>query len=231
VATICCAECPKRIGNLDLIEVTLPDGPDQCGTFEEIITRKGNNDPWDSPAPVPGAPDALQRDSNRVRRTNLADLGQSLRHRSPARVRRSPRERGFLRFQFVLAASEVARKASVVRRDSICSQPFCEMMKHPLGQPARVDENERRRCCAQVPQCGRTPRPHLIVETDPSSLRALRQQDRGGAMSDVHNRRSGRPFRSESGPRVRWAFRGDSRCGPGPPWIGLCDERFQPFQR
>ena len=57
-------------------------------------------------------------------------------------------------------------------------EPLSEVMRHPLGQPARVDENQRG---AMLADQFRKPvvnlRPHLVLATGPSSSAGLRWRD------------------------------------------------------
>ena len=48
------------------------------------------------------------------------------------------------------AVAAVLRQAAVVRGDDVVAEPLAELVREPLGEPARVDEDERRAVLADV---------------------------------------------------------------------------------
>jgi hypothetical protein len=62
------------VGNDQAVKITLPNGPHQCGAFKQIVTRGYEESSLgNSPAPVAGTPNPLQRNRNRAWRADLDD--------------------------------------------------------------------------------------------------------------------------------------------------------------
>src|SRR5439155_7340112 len=60
-----CQNVQRRVGNLQLVKLALPDGPDHGGSFNQLVACHGKQATLGyCPAPVPGAADALQSHGN-----------------------------------------------------------------------------------------------------------------------------------------------------------------------
>ena len=117
----------------------------------------------------------------------------------------------------------------MVRGDDVFTEPFAELVRDPLGQPARVDEHERGAVLAHVRGDAVEHVRHLLGARDGFEL-ALRQLDReveGALMTDVDDLRQ-RPLPDQQpGDRLDRALRG-RQPDPDRTRVAQC---FEPFER
>ena len=103
----------------------------------------------------------------------------------------------------------LARQAAVVRGHRLLAQPLAEVQRHPLDQPPRVDEHQRRAVLArQRRRSGRRARPTArCVHTAPSSsLGHLDAEVEVAPLADVDHRGRRPPRAARAGaPRPRAA--------------------------
>ena len=126
-----CTNRPHQRRALDqLIARRREDAPLRLGRVLDLVARSA---------------DALQRDGDRSRRADLADEidradvdAELERRRGDNRLQLSAFEPLFGR------EPQLAREAAVMGEHGVFAEPLGEMVRHPLGQPPRVDEHERR---------------------------------------------------------------------------------------
>ena len=114
---------------------------------------------------MPGAADALQRHRDGARRADLAD--QVHRADIDAQFERSGGHHGaqFAVLEALLGVqAQRARQAAVMRQDDVLAQALLQVMRHALGQAARVDEDQRGAILAdQVGQAVVDLAPHFVA--------------------------------------------------------------------
>ena len=123
----------------------LTNRADERCAFEQIVARGGENAAFGyRSAPVAGAADTLQANGNRTRRTDLANQIDTADIDSEFERSGGHQRANFSGFQFSFGGEpQLARETAVMRGDGVLSQAFAEMMRHALGETARVDEDER----------------------------------------------------------------------------------------
>ena len=94
---------------------------------------------------VARAADALQRDRDRSRRSDLADEIDRADVDAELERRRGDDRLELAGLQPLFGGQpQLARQAAVMRQHGVFAEPLAKVMRDPLGQPARVDEHERR---------------------------------------------------------------------------------------
>ena len=133
------------VRNLQDVEIALLDGANRCRAFQQIVARGGKDAALgDGSAPVTGAADALQGHGNRARGIDLAD--QVDRSDIDAEFQRSggDQQANLAVLQFAFGCqTNLARQAAVMRGYQFFPNAFAQVHRQPLGQPPRVDEDQR----------------------------------------------------------------------------------------
>src|SRR5215472_7813876 len=134
----------RRFGYREAIEIALANGSRQRGAFEQVVARRGEEAAFGNrSAPVARAANALQGRGNGARRADLANQINAADVDAQFERSRSNEGADFTRLQFLLCGkAQLARQAAVVCGDRIFSQAFAKMMRHALGQSARIDKNK-----------------------------------------------------------------------------------------
>ncbi len=134
-----------RLGNHDAVELAVPGRPYHRRALDQVVPRERKEPPFREAAHrVAGAPDALQQGRDAVRRGDLADqvdvpdVDAELERRRRDEHRELPLPQLLLRGE-----AHLLGKAAVMRRDALGAEPLGELVRHALGQPPRVDEDER----------------------------------------------------------------------------------------
>ena len=148
--------------NFEAVELAGANRAHQRGAFDQLIARGGEEAALGQRAhPVAGAADALQRHRDGARRADLADQihgadidAQFERGRGHHGAQFAALE---ARFGF---QAQTARQAAVVRQHGVFAEALLQVMRHALGQAARVDEDQRGAILAdQLGRRGRKSRP------------------------------------------------------------------------
>ena len=121
------------------------DRSDERCAFEQIIARGRENSAFRyRSAPVTCAANSLQTHRNRTRRTNLANQIDTSDIDSKFERGCGYQRADFASFEFSFGSeTQLARETAVMRGDGILSQAFAQVMRHPLGEAARINEDER----------------------------------------------------------------------------------------
>ena len=143
----------------------------QRGALDQLVTRQREQPPLGGGRQrVPGAPDPLQAGGDRPRRADQAaeldrpDVDPQLQRG------RGDDDLQVARLQQPLGpVAALFREAAVVRGDGVLPQPLGQVQGHPLDQPPRVDEHQRR--VMRPRQVG-----DAIVELGPLLVRGHRAQ-------------------------------------------------------
>ena len=91
-----------------------------------------------------GAAHALQRHGNRARRVDLADQIDGADIDAQLQRRRRHQQANLAVLQLALGVqAQLARQAAVMRRDQFFADALAQVQRHALGQPPRVDEDQR----------------------------------------------------------------------------------------
>ncbi len=138
----------RRSGNEEPIELAGGNRPHQRGALDQLVASGREDAPLRLGRVlhvVTGTPDALERDGDRARRSDLAHQvhGADV----DAELERCRGDDGLqLSFfqSFFAGESQLARQASVVRQHGIVAKAIAKMMRHALGEPPGVHEHERR---------------------------------------------------------------------------------------
>ena len=175
IATICCARMSSGASGTRMpIELAAAHGQHERRALDQLVARRGEQAALrHGTAPMAGAADALH--------ATAIDRGDPMWHtRSTVPDVDAELERGRGDERPQLAGFEpplgveanLAREAAVVRRHRIGPEPLGEMVRHALGEPPRVDEDERRSVlAARARRSGRRSRPRVSCDaTGPSSL-------------------------------------------------------------
>ena len=135
----------RRIRNHQAIQVSLADGPDQCCALDQFVPG-GNKKPTlgNGSAPVAGAADSLQRNSDRAWRTDLNNQihGADVNSQFKRRCRDQHLDLAILQFIFS-SETDFSRQAAVVSANLVVSQTLGQMMGYPFDQPARIYKHKR----------------------------------------------------------------------------------------
>ena len=138
----------RRHGHEQAIELALRDRPHQRRAFDQLVARGREDaslrlgrvlDLMSRPA------DALQRDGDRSRRADLADEIDGADVDAELERRRGDDRLELSGFELLFSRQpQLARQAAVMREHRVFAEPLGEIVGHALGQPPRVDEDERR---------------------------------------------------------------------------------------
>ncbi len=94
---------------------------------------------------MPRSSNALQRDRNRSRRANLAHEIDGADVDAQLERRRGDHGLELSGLELLFGGqAQLARQAAVMREHRVFAEPLGEIVRHALGQPPRVDEDERR---------------------------------------------------------------------------------------
>ena len=138
----------RRHGHQQAIELALRDRPDQRGAFDQLVARGREDAPLRLGRVldlVSRPADALQRDGDRSRRTDLADEIDRADVDAELERRGGDDRLELSGFQLLFGRQpQLARQAAVMREHRVFAKPLGQMVRHALGQPPRVDEDQRR---------------------------------------------------------------------------------------
>ncbi len=122
-----------------------PHAVDQRRAFDQFVARQREQPALGRAVDrVPGAPDPLQKARDRARRAELADQIDiaDIDAELQGRGRHQRFQRAML--QPLLGVEPLLLgKAAVMRGHLIGAEPLRQLPRHPLGQPAGVDEDQR----------------------------------------------------------------------------------------
>ena len=134
----------RLLGDRQAVEFAAGDGIEQRRALDEVVTRQREQPSlrraFDR---VPRAPDPLQETRDRARRSELAD--QVDLADVDAELERGGRDQRLQRtaFQTLLGIQpQLLGEAAVVRAHLALAQALRQCARHPLGHPARVDEDQ-----------------------------------------------------------------------------------------
>ena len=138
----------RRVGNDDAVELAAADRQHERRALDQLVARRRRRAAplGTAPRQWPGAADALHGDGDRSRRSDLAheidraDVDAELeRRRGDERRCSSPL------FSRCSASSRILRdRLPWCAATAFVAEPLGEVMRDALGQPPRVDEDERR---------------------------------------------------------------------------------------
>ena len=130
----------------DSVQVAAPDGAHHRRALDQLVQRGGEERAVGGAAQrVPGAPDALEEGADPARRTDLAD--QIDRADVDPQLKRGRGHDGaqIARFEPLLhLMAAFLGEAAVMARDMLLADSLGQAVGDPLGEGARVDENQRR---------------------------------------------------------------------------------------
>ena len=108
----------RRLGDLKLVQAAVADGARERGALDQLVARHGKDAALgDGAAPVPGAPDALQRHRDGAGRSDLAHQVDRANVNTQLEGSRGHKRARLARFQLLFRRQpELARKAAVMRR-------------------------------------------------------------------------------------------------------------------
>ena len=167
----------RRHRRLDSIEAALAHCRQKRRALDQLVASGGEEDPFgDAVTGVVGAADPLQESGDGPGRAHLAgeldradvdaQLQRGRSHQRPQIARSQPG---------LGAPPPLGRQAPVVGRDLVRAKDLAQKVSQALGQPAGVDEHERRlvalhvlgdprpRSRPSVPGKGRPPSPALVA--------------------------------------------------------------------
>ena len=133
-------------GLLDAVEAAGADGADQGGALDQLVAGGGEELAARRQAEgVPGAPDALQEGADGAGRGDLADEvdGADVDAQFQGGGRDERAQVAALEPLLHLQAA-LLRERAVVAGDVLLADALGQVMRDALGQPARVDEDQRR---------------------------------------------------------------------------------------
>ena len=135
----------RRFRNHQAIQLATAYTAHQRSTLQQVVARGGEESSLgNSAAPVPRAANPLQSYRNGARR---ADLNNQIdRADVDSEFERCRRDQNFNLSFFELllrGQAQLAGQTSMMRGNVVFTQPLCQMMRHALDQPARVDEYQR----------------------------------------------------------------------------------------
>ena len=130
----------------DLVEAARADRPRQRRALHQLVARAGEDAPLGPHAErVPGAPDALQEGRDAARRADLADeIDRADVDTQFERGRRHQRAQLAVLEPLLQPQPPLLREAAVVAGDVLLADALRELVRDPLREPPRVDEDERR---------------------------------------------------------------------------------------
>ena len=139
-------------GRLDGVEASGPHGGEEAGALDELVAgERVEPTPWRAGAGVVGPADALQERGDRAGRADLAhqlhraDVDPQLERRGgDQRLQLAGPEPG------LDAQPAVLGQAPVVGGHHVVAEPLAQLVGQPLGQPAGVDEHDRRAVAGDV---------------------------------------------------------------------------------
>ena len=134
-----------RFGNSEAVEVALANREHECSAFQQVVARGGEEAAFRERAtPMPRAADPLEGCGNVAGGTDLANQVNAPDINAEFERSGCHQRADFPGLQFSFSSqTQLARQAAVVGGDRVFSQSFAEMMRHALGQPARVDKDKR----------------------------------------------------------------------------------------
>ncbi len=175
----------RRYGLDDAVEAAGPHGSDQGGALDQLIAR-GREEAALGPEAegVAGAADALQEGRDAAGRADLADEVDAADVDAQLQRRGADQRLELAGLEALLdAQAAVAREGAVVAGDGLFAETLAQVVGDALGEPARVDEDQRRAMGAdRARRGGRRCRPTARPPSRPRGLKAaLRSSGRGRA--------------------------------------------------
>ena len=145
-ATICWARMSSGASGISMRSSSpRADGADQGQAFEQLVAREREQPPLGNRAErVARAADALQERGDRPRRADLADQVDVADVDAHLERRGGDDRLELARLEPLLGVeADLARQAAVMAGDRVFAEQLGQAMGHPLGQPPRVDEDQR----------------------------------------------------------------------------------------
>ena len=138
----------RRRRHQQAIELALRDRPHQRRAFDQLVAGRREDPPLRLGRVldlVSRSADALQRDGDRSRRSDLADEIDGADVDAQLERRGGDDRLELSGFELLFGRQpQLARQAAVMREHRVFAEPLGQMVRHALGQPPRVDEDERR---------------------------------------------------------------------------------------
>ena len=135
----------RLVRHRDAVELAVMDSAHHRGAFDQVVARQGEDPPFRHALDgVAGTADALQEGGDAVRRRDLADqvdvadVDAKLERRGGDEDLQLPLAQLFFSLQ-----PRLLRQAAVVRGDVVGAEPLGQLVRHTLGQAARVYRDQR----------------------------------------------------------------------------------------